>query len=379
MRLSEQDSRDMFADRSERNLEKDNVDYHNGHASFVDKNTLKIVQSNGETYNVTAKKIVIAVGGAPYIPTEDQVKGAKYGISSDGFFELEEQPKRVAVIGAGYIAVELAGIFNGLGSETHLFIRKESVLRTFDPMLSDVLVPWMEQCGMIIHKNSGGDRIEKTDSGSLLIYAKGEDKPVEVDCLLWAIGRYPLTKSLGLENVGVKTDDKGDVVVDEWQETNVPGVFAIGDVGGKALLTPVAIAAGRRLSNRLFGGEEFKDDKLSYENIPSVVFSHPPIGTVGLSEPEAREKYGDDQIKVYQTKFRDMSGAMLPEHQKQPTCYKIVCLGQEEKVIGLHILGPGSDEILQGFALAVQLGVTKKGLLSVVPLHPTSAEELITI
>lgn len=367
------------SDPSDHNLTKDNVDYHHGFASFIDTKTLKITPSEGESYTVTAKKFVVAVGGAPSIPTEEQVPGAKYGISSDGFFALEEQPKRVAVIGAGYIAVELAGVFNGLNSETHLFIRHEAVLRTFDPMLSEVLLPWMEHTGMNVHKNSNGNyRIEKTSSGSLLVHARNDEAPVEVDCVLWAIGRHPLTKGIGLENVGVKTDKKGDIIVDDWQATNVPNIFAIGDVQGKALLTPVAIAAGRRLSNRLFGGEQYKNDKLSYENIPSVVFSHPTIGSVGLSEPEAREKFGD-KVKIYKTKFKGMQGAMLPEDQKQPTAYKLVCVGEEEKVVGLHIIGEGSDEILQGFAVAIKMGATKQDFDDTVAIHPTSAEEIVTM
>jgi glutathione reductase (NADPH) len=325
---------------SERNLEKDHVDYHEGYASFVDPHTLSIAQANGESYTVKAKKIVVAVGGRPTIPTEEQVPGAKYGMDSDGFFDLEEQPKRVAVVGAGYIAVELAGIFNGLGSDTHLLIRYDAVLRTFDPMLSDVLLPWMEHSGMHVHKGTGVTKVEKTATG-LQIYHKGSDTPLEVDALVWAIGRHSNTANLGLENAGVKMDHKGDIVVDEWQATNVKDIWAIGDVQGKALLTPVAIAAGRRLSNRLFGPEKFKNDKLNYDNIPSVVFSHPTIGSVGLSEPDARKKYGD-KVKIYKTQFKDMSGAMLDEKHKSPTAYKLVCVGEEEKVVGLHIIGNGS-------------------------------------
>ncbi|RSH88009.1 Glutathione reductase [Apiotrichum porosum] len=362
----------------DRNLAKDNVDYHEGFASFIDANTVEIKEANGEKYTVKAKTIVVSVGGRPTLPTEEQVPGAKYGMDSDGFFDLETQPKRVAVVGAGYIAVELAGVFNGLGSDTHLFIRYDAVLRTFDPMLSEVLVPWMEKTGMHIHKHSAIPKIEKTESGTLLIHQKGQDKPVEVDALVWAIGRHSNIDGLGLDKVGVKVDNKGDIVVDEWQATNVPNIFAIGDVQGKALLTPVAIAAGRRLSNRLYGGPKFKDDKLSYEDIPSVVFSHPTIGSVGLSEPEAREKYGD-AIKVYKTQFRDMSGAMLDEDHKQPTAYKLVCLGEEERVIGLHLIGKGSDEVLQGFAVAIKAGATRKTFQDTVAIHPTSAEEIVTI
>lgn len=365
------------ANPSDRNLAKDNVDYHEGWASFIDKNTLNIKSLDGKSnYQIKAKKIVIAVGGKPTVPSDDEIPGASLGIDSDGFFDLEEQPKRVAVVGAGYIAVELAGVFNGLGSETHLLIRKDALLRTFDPMLSEVLVPWMEHTGMKVHKKTTVTKVEKTATGLMVHQANGE--AFEVDCLLWAIGRHPNVEGLGLEKVGVKQDEAGDVIADEYQVTNVPNIFAIGDIGGKALLTPVAIAAGRRLSNRLFGPEKFKNDKLDYNNIPSVVFSHPPIGSVGLSEPDARKQYGDS-VKVYTTRFRDMSGAMLSEEKKQPTAYKLICVGEEEKVVGLHMIGVGSDEILQGFAVAIKMGATREDFASTVAIHPTSAEEVVTI
>lgn len=276
---------------SETNLEKDHVDHHQGWASFVDANTVQIEPSNGDKYTVKAKHIVIAVGGRPTVPSEQKIPGASYGITSDEFFELETQPKRVAVVGAGYIAVELAGVFNTLGSETHLVIRHNQLLRSFDPMMSEVLVPCMgmffvnkslyesetnhllEKAGMKIHKKTHVKKVEKTSSGSLLVHFDSSPEPIEVDCLVWAIGRHADTAKLGLDKAGVKYDKKGDVIVDDYQNTNVPGIYAVGDVGGKMLLTPVAIAAGRRLSNRLFGPEKFKNDKLSYDNIPSVVFS----------------------------------------------------------------------------------------------------------
>ncbi|KAL1408258.1 Glutathione reductase [Vanrija albida] len=363
----------------DRNLNNDKVDYHEGFASFVDKNTLNIKQHDGSSYQVKAKKIVVAVGGQPSVPSDDEIPGASLGINSDGFFDIDQQPKRVAVVGAGYIAVELAGIFNGLGSETHLLIRYDSVLRTFDPILSDTLVPWAEKEGLNIHKRTNVKKVEKTASGSLLVHLDSSDKPLEVDVLVWAIGRHSNIAGLGLDKVGVEVDKKNDIIVDKYQNTNVDGIYAIGDVQGKALLTPVAIAAGRRLSNRLFGGPQYKDDFLSYDNIPSVVFSHPTIGSVGLSEPDARKQYGDDKIKIYKTAFRAMQGAMLDEAHKAPTAYKLVTLLPDEKVIGLHIIGEGSDEILQGFAVAVKMGATKKDFDDTVAIHPTSAEELVTM
>ncbi|WWD20145.1 glutathione-disulfide reductase [Kwoniella shandongensis] len=363
----------------ETNLVKDKVDYHEGFGSFIDANTLQIETLNGEKYTVRSKKFTIAVGGRPTIPTDETIPGASYGINSDGFFDIEEQPKRVAVVGAGYISVELAGVFNTLGTETHLIIRRDQVLRTFDPMLSEVLVPYMEKTGMNVHKTSNVKKVEKTSSGSLLVHVDTLDKPLEVDVLLWAIGRHSNTDKLNLDKIGVQTNDKGDILVDDYQNTDVPNIYAVGDVGGKALLTPVAIAAGRRLSNRLFGPEKYKNDKLSYENIPSVVFSHPTIGSVGLSEPEAKAKFGEDKVKIYKTSFKAMSFAMLDEDHKQPTSYKLVCVGPEEKVVGLHIIGEGSDEMLQGFGVAVKMGATKDDFDSCVAIHPTSSEELVTL
>ena len=254
------------------NLVKDSVDQHRGHAKLVSPNVVQVTRSDGSAYDLKAKHVCIAVGGQPTIPSDDEIPGASLGIDSDGFFALEEQPKRVAVIGAGYIAVELAGIFNTLGTETHLIIRGERVLRTFDPTLQDTLTPWMEHTGVHIHKTSHVTRIDGAKGQTLTVHTdRGET--IEVDTVLWAIGRHSSTQGLGLEEVGIKTTEKGDIVVDEYQNTSVKNVYAIGDVAGKWLLTPVAIAAGRKLSNRLFGPEKFKDDKLSYDNIPTVVFS----------------------------------------------------------------------------------------------------------
>lgn len=254
-------------------FEKEGVEQHQGHAKLLSPTAVQVTLPDGKgTYVLNADKICIATGGYPTHPSEDQIPGASLGTDSDGFFALEDQPKRVAVVGAGYIAVELAGVLNALGSETHLIIRGDKVLRTFDPSIQDVLTPWMEHSGVKIHKLSKVTKVTGQKGAPLTVFTDKGDS-VEVDCLIWAIGRTPHTKGLGLEDVGVQVDNAGNIVVDEYQNTNVPGVTAIGDVQGKALLTPVAIAAGRRLSNRLFGPEKYKNDKLSYENIPTVVFS----------------------------------------------------------------------------------------------------------
>ncbi|KAG5652018.1 hypothetical protein H0H81_006600 [Sphagnurus paluster] len=336
------------------NFDKEGVEYHHGYGRLTSANTVEVTRPDGKgTYTLNTDKICITVGGAPTIPSDDEIPGASLGIDSDGFFDLADQPKRVAVIGAGYIAVELAGIFNTLGSETHLIIRGETVLRTFDPTLQETLTPWMEKTGVNIHKSSHVVKVEGVKGQTLTVHTDKGEK-IEVDTVLWAIGRHPLTKDLGLEKVGVKTDKHGNIIVDEYQNTNIPNVYAIGDVQGKALLTPVAIAAGRRLSNRLFGPEKFRNDKLDYNNIATVVFSHPTIGTVGLTEPEARAQYGDS-VKIYKSSFRALYFSMIEEEHKEPTVYKLICVGPEERVVGVHIIGIGSDEVMQGFAVAVKM------------------------
>ncbi|CEH14659.1 glutathione-disulfide reductase [Ceraceosorus bombacis] len=390
----------------DRNLEKDKVEYLSGHAKILGPNEVEVSLRGDDgkfdagTHTIKGKKIVIATGGRPTKPSEEQVPGAHLGIDSDGFFALREQPKRVAVVGAGYIAVELAGVFNTLGTETHLLIRHDTFLRNFDPIIAETLQDYMSKTGLNVHQKTNikkvegkeGDHMSKTglnvhqktnikkvegkEGGPLTLHLD-TGKTLEVDTLLWAIGRRPNTDNLGLESAGVKTDDKGNIAVDDYQNTNVPSIHALGDVAGKALLTPVAIAAGRRLSNRLYGGPQFANDRLDYNNIPTVVFSHPTSGTVGLTEPEAKEKFGEENIKIYTSRFTAMYFGML-EH-KQPTAYKLVCAGKEEKVVGVHIIGLGSDEIMQGVGIAVKMGATKADFDNTVAIHPTSAEELVTM
>ncbi|KAF9484923.1 glutathione reductase [Pholiota conissans] len=361
----------------EANFDREGVEYHRGFGKLLSKNEVQVTRPDGQTYVLKGTHITISVGGEPSVPSEEEIPGASLGIDSDGFFDLAEQPKRVAIVGAGYVGVELSGIFNALGSETHLFIRGDTVLRTFDPMLQETLTPWMEKTGVNMHRQTDVTRVERVAGGLALHTSKGEK--VEVDVLIWAIGRHASTKGMGLEEIGVELDENGDVVVDEYQNSNVPGITAIGDVQGKWLLTPVAIAAGRRLSNRLFGPEKFKNDKLSYVDIPTVVFSHPPIGTVGMTEPQAREQFGDENIKIYKSSFRALYFSMIEEEHKEPTVYKLICAGPEERVVGVHIIGLGSDEVMQGFAVAVKMGATKEDLDNTVAIHPTSGEELVTL
>ncbi|XP_006834560.1 PREDICTED: glutathione reductase, mitochondrial isoform X4 [Chrysochloris asiatica] len=295
------EKRDAYVSRLntiyENNLTKSHIDFIHGYAAFT-CDPMPTVEVNGEKY--TAPHILIATGGMPSLPHESQIPGASLGITSDGFFQLEELPSRSVIVGAGYIAVEIAGILSALGSKTSLMIRHDK---------------------------------------------------------------------------GIQTDDKGHIIVDEFQNTSVRGIYAVGDVCGKALLTPVAIAAGRKLAHRLF---EFKQDsKLDYDNIPTVVFSHPPIGTVGLTEDEAINKYGKENVKTYSTTFTPMYHAVTK--RKTKCVMKMVCANKQEKVVGIHMQGIGCDEMLQGFAVAVKMGATKADFDNTVAIHPTSAEELVTL
>ncbi|KAI9734768.1 MAG: Glutathione reductase [Claussenomyces sp. TS43310] len=365
----------------ERNLANDKVEYIHGRATLTGKNEAEVKLDDGSKTTIRAKKILVAVGGHPTIP--QNIPGSEYGTTSDGFFEIERQPKKVALVGAGYIAVEFAGMFNALGTETHLFIRHDKFLRTFDPMIQEAITNEYERQGIIIHKNSSQSKVEKDKkTGKLTIHyedANGKGALEDVDDLIWAIGRSPEVEDLALDKAGVKQDKKGRIVVDEYQNTNVDSVYSLGDVVGKIELTPVAIAAGRKLADRLFGEAKFSTAKLDYNNVPSVVFAHPEIGSIGLTEPEAVERFGRDNVKVYSTSFTAMYYAMMDPDDKGPTRYKIVCEGENERVVGLHILGLGSGEMLQGFGVAIKMGATKRDFDSCVAIHPTSAEELVTM
>ncbi len=333
-----------------------------GEASFVDNETISV---NGQNYQAT--HIVIATGGRPIIPND--VEGASLGITSDEFFSLEHQPKRIAVIGAGYIAVEVAQLMHDLGSESHLFCRHNNVLRSFDDFVTDELRAELEST-LNFHPNSNIKKLEKSGKGVLVVT---QNESVEVDVVIWAIGRANNTDNIGLENTGVKVDEHGVIPVDQYQETNVKNIFALGDIIGKYPLTPVAIAAARRLADRLYGGKEGR--YLPYENIPSIVFSHPPIGTVGITEAEAKKKY--TKVKCYETKFTSMYSTFTNHPVK--TAMKLVTVDDDEKIVGIHLYGPQVDEMLQGFSVAVKMGATKKDFDDTVALHPTSAEELVTM
>jgi glutathione reductase (NADPH) len=349
----------------ERNLAAKGVTYVRGAARFLDKGSVEV---NGE--RMTARHIVIATGGRATVP---KLPGANHGITSDGFFSLEQRPKRVAIAGSGYVACELAGAFHELGSQVELFIRKDHLLTSFDVMLGKSLMREMREQGMTIHQHAVPASLREHSGLKTLTAVDGRDFS-GFDCLLWAVGRAANVSGLGLRQAGVAVDDCDFVVTDGFQNTNVPGIYAIGDVTGRAALTPVAIAAGRRLSDRLFGDKT--DRRLEYSMIPTVVFTHPPIGTVGASEAEARAQYGD-AVKVYIADFTPMYHALT--RRKTHTDMKLVCVGPEQRIVGCHIIGTGADEMLQGFAVAIRMGATKRDFDDTVAIHPTSAEELVTM
>ena len=353
-------------------LAKNNVDVLNGFARFKDTKTIEVSYADGSTELVTAEHILIATGGRPSIPA---VKGAEYGIDSNGVFALNELPKRVAVVGAGYIAVELAGVLNSLGSETHLFVRQHAPLRNQDPLIVETLVEVLAQDGIQLHTKALPEEVVKNADGSLTLKLQYGRKTT-VDTLIWAIGREPATDLINLEVTGVKTNSRGQIIVDKYQNTNVPGIYAVGDIiEGGIELTPVAVAAGRRLSERLFNNKP--NEHLDYNLVPTVVFSHPPIGTVGLTEPQAIEQYGDENVKVYKSSFTAMYTAVT-DH-RQPCRMKLVCVGKEEKIVGLHGIGFGVDEMIQGFAVAIKMGATKADFDNTVAIHPTGSEEFVTM
>jgi len=361
--------RDAYIERLnaiyEKNLDKRGVTYLQGRARFVDAHTLDI-----DGHEVQADRIVIATGGRPMVP---DIPGAELGITSDGFFELEERPQRVLIAGSGYIAVELAGVFNALGSNVQLVVRKDGVLRDFDPMLAERLMDCMDRDSIDLVTRVVPQSVEQTDDG-LVLHAGDGRTFGPVDCLVWAIGRAPNTESLDAARAGVEQDEWGFIPTDTFQQTNVDNVFAIGDVTGRDALTPVAIAAGRRLADRLYGGMEGRH--LEYDLIPTVIFSHPTIGTVGLTEEQAREQYGDD-VKVYTSDFIGMYYAL--GMNKRRSTMKLITAGVDEKVVGCHVIGEGADEMMQGFAVAMRMGATKKDFDDTVAIHPTSAEELVTM
>jgi|688.fasta_scaffold32459_5 glutathione reductase (NADPH) len=351
----------------ERNLANRKVELVRGHAAFAGPNEVRV----GDRL-LEAPHVVIATGGRPSVPP---IPGAGHGITSDGFFELAERPRRIAVVGSGYIAVELAGVFAALGSEVTMVLRRDRLLRHFEAMLGDGLRKIMEGDGVAFLDHAAPRALERDADGTLRLLLQDGRVAGPFDTVLWAIGREPAVEGLGLARAGVTMDAAGFIPVDHLQQTNIGGLYAIGDVTGRAQLTPVAIAAGRRLSDRVFGG--MTDRHLDYSDIPTVVFSHPPIGTVGLSEAEAIDRHGASAVKTYTSGFVPMYHAMTP--RKPRAEMKLVTVGSEQRIVGCHVIGAGADEMLQGFAVALKMGATKRDFDDTVAIHPTSAEEFVTM
>lgn len=345
-------------------LNKNGIEIISGLGYFLNKNTIQVNDKR-----ITADNILISTGS---YPKSLNIPGIEYSIDSNQFFRLLNLPKKIAIIGSGYIAVELAGIVSNLGSNTSIFIRKNRILKSFDYTMTDLLSKFMKAQSVNVYTNSIPKKIKKNSDGTLgLELNNGYCE--NFDTIISAVGRVPMSKNLNLEKIGVKSDAEGYILVDALQNTNIPGIYAVGDVTGKSQLTPVAVAAGRILSERLFNNK--KDMHLSYENIPSVVFSQPPIGTVGLTEMEAKKSF--ENVRVYNSTFTPLYYSLV--NSQIPCSLKLVCIGKSEKIVGIHGIGYGIDEILQGFAVAVKMGAHKRDLDRTVAIHPTIAEELVTM
>jgi len=350
-----------------------------GDASFASAHTIQVTAEDGSISTVSAEHVLIATGGRPDLPN---TPGMDLAITSDGFFEMEVLPKKAVVVGAGYIAVELAGVLNGLGVDTHLVVRQGKALRNFDDDISDHLDFEMQRQRITIHRNTHGvSNIELESATGLKTVHLVEGPPIfGADVVLVAPGRLPNTETLSLDRVGVNlVPGKTYIKVDEYQNTSASRIYALGDVCGAVELTPMAIAAGRRLSDRIFGG--VASAKVSYELVPTVVFSHPTIGTIGMTERQAVGKYGKDNVKVYKSRFPNLyyGPFSMNSDDKPKTLMKLVCAGETELVVGLHIIGMGADEMLQGFGVAMKMGATKADFDSSIAIHPTGAEELVTM
>jgi glutathione reductase (NADPH) len=347
----------------QRRLDETGVTRVHQRGRVIDANTVECADGT----RLRAKHIVIATGAHPVRPS---FPGSELGGVSDDFFALRQRPARVAIVGGGYIAVELAGVLRALGSEVAMLVRGQRLLERFDAELADHLTENMRLQGVELHFGCQVQKLERQGTEIRATLQNGPERAL-FEQVLFATGRAPNTRDLGLEAAGVALGEKGQVTVDAFQTSSVPSIHAVGDVAGRVTLTPVAVAAARRLMDRLFGGQP--QARLDYDNVPSVVFSHPPFGSVGLSEEDARKRF--DRVTTYHSRFRPMLQA-LGEGEVR-TVFKMVCAGEEEKVVGIHLLGDGADEILQGFAVAVKAGVTRAQMNDTVAIHPTSAEEVV--
>lgn len=363
-------NREAYIDRArssyDGSFKRNGVELIEGRGRFVDANTVEV---NGEL--IRAKHIVIATGAHAAIPS---IPGSELGETSDDVFAWEELPESVAIVGAGYIAVELAGVLHTLGVKTDLFVRRDRPLRNFDSYIVDGLLEEMDKTGLALHTHKVPTKLEKLDDNQLQLHFEDGSSHI-AQHVIWAIGRKPNVQDLNLEAAGVTLNERGFIAVDEYQNTVVSGIYALGDVTGEKELTPVAIKAGRTLAERLFNGKT--DAKMDYSTIPTVVFSHPAIGTVGLTEEEAKKTYGADNIHLYTSSFASMYSAVT-QHRQQAK-FKLITAGENEKVVGLHGIGYGVDEMIQGFAVAIKMGATKADFDATVAIHPTGSEEFVTM
>ena len=343
-------------------LHNSGVNVVNGRGTIVDAHTVKVAD---KTYS--AERIIVATGGRPFVP---DVVGKEHIVTSNEIFNLPVLPKQMVIVGGGYIAVEFAGIMHGLGVDVTIFERGDKVLRGFDEDIRDFLVAEMIKKGIKFMPNTKVDRIEHVDAGFTVHATTGET--VGTDLVMYATGRVPNTKNLGLENLGVALDKVGAIIVNEDYQTNVPSIYALGDVTNRVNLTPVATAEGMFLVNKLYAN---KAGNVDYENIPTAVFSQPSIGTVGLTEAQAREKFSD--IDVYKTDFKPMKNTLSGSTER--TFMKLLVVRSTDKVVGMHMAGPDAGEIIQGFAVAIRAGATKAIFDSTIGIHPTAAEEFVTM
>lgn len=334
-----------------------------GRGKIVDPHTVDV---DGKLYS--ARHILVSVGGRPFVP---EIPGREYAIDSDAALDLPSKPEKVAIIGGGYIALEFAGIFNGLSSDVHVFIRQKKVLRGFDEEIRDFVGEQMSLRGVEFHTEESPQAIQKLSDGSLSLKTnKGTEEGFSH--IMFATGRRPNTKNLGLEAVGVKLIKNGAIEVDEFSQTSVPSIWAVGDVTDRINLTPVALMEGAALAKTLFLNEPTKPD---YRAVPSAVFSQPPIGQVGLTEEQAIQEYGD--VDIFTANFRPLKATLsgLPDR----VFMKLIVCAKTNRVLGLHMCGEESPETVQGFAVAVKAGLTKADFDATVGIHPTSAEEFVTM
>jgi glutathione reductase (NADPH) len=368
---------EMFCARREAYIDR----IHTGYAKTLDDTGVVWIHERGMLVapgvvragerELTAPHIVLAAGSRPHRLDKP---GFDLGMTSDGFFGLRHVPARTAIVGGGYIAVELAGVLRALGGEVDMYVRGR-LLQGFDEHMTYELGENMIKHGINISYRCQIEAAHAHGEHQVLLDCDKGDHPGPYDALIWAVGRQPNSDNLGLDAVGIALDDAGHVVVDAFQQTNVQGIYAIGDLTQNKALTPVAVKAGRCLVDRLFA--DAADARVDYANIPSVVFSHPPMATVGLTEKEAGDRFGPTNVKVFQGSFIPMQYGLAGRQERSHM--KMVCTGADDRVVGMHMLGVGVDEMMQGFAVAIRLGACKRDFDATIAIHPTSSEEAVLL